>query len=67
MKKMVVVLCFVAAFSAVPSAAWAGCFEDLAACFQNAATRDTWFKRWLAGMDCELEFIDCGREKLIGR
>ena len=43
------------------------CFEDLAACYQMAATRSTWFGVWLTGMDCELDFTDCTRRAIIGR
>lgn len=67
MKKMVFVLSLTAVLSAVPSPAWAGCFEDAANCFQRAALRDSWFSRWLAGLDCELDLVECTREKLLGR
>ena len=30
----------------------------------NAAQVDDWFHRWLAGLDCELDAIDCVGEKL---
>jgi hypothetical protein len=43
------------------------CFEDLAACYQRAASRDGWVDRSLAGADCELGFIDCARRAIIGR
>jgi hypothetical protein len=66
MKKVVLVLLLTAAINAVPSPAWAGCFEDLANCFARAATRDSWLSRWLAGLDCELDFIECTREKIVG-
>jgi hypothetical protein len=45
----------------------AQCFSNLAACYQRAALRDTWWERSLAGADCELDFIDCTRRALIGR
>jgi hypothetical protein len=66
MKKIWLVLLLALSVSAVPSPAWAGCFEDLGACFQRAATRDSWVSRWLAGLDCELDFVECTREKIIG-
>ncbi len=43
------------------------CFQNLANCYQRAAARDGWGDRWLAGLDCELEFIDCTRRAIIGR
>ncbi|MDQ3070066.1 MAG: hypothetical protein M3R55_10095 [Acidobacteriota bacterium] len=67
MKKTVVLVVLAAALNAVPSTAFAGCFEDLGNCYQRAAGRDSWGSRWLAGLDCELDFVDCGRRKLIGR
>ena len=66
MKKLLFVLLLTAAFNAVPAAAFAGCFEDLANCYYEAAKRDTWLSRWLAGLDCELDFVECTRVKLVG-
>lgn len=69
MKKVVFALMLAAAINAAPataSASDAGCFEELANCMQRAATRDSWFSRWLAGLDCELDFVECAREKLVG-
>jgi len=45
----------------------AGCFEDLANCYQRAANRDTFGERTLAGADCELEFVGCVRQVVLGR
>lgn len=70
MKKAMFVLVLVSAINAVPVPAnafsEAGCFEELSNCMHEAATRDSWFSRWLAGMDCELDFVECTREKLVG-
>lgn len=69
MKKVMFVLVLAAAINAAPvpvSASEAGCFEGLANCMEQAATRDSWFSRWLAGLDCELDFVQCMREKLVG-
>lgn len=44
--------------------AWAGCLTDFDQCMHAAATVDDWFHRWLAGLDCELEVIDCVGEAL---
>ena len=46
--------------------AQAGCFTDLADCYQRAANIDSFWYRWAAGLDCELDLIECTREKLIG-
>jgi hypothetical protein len=43
------------------------CFQNLESCYYRAALRDTWGDRWLAGLDCELQFVDCTRRALIGR
>lgn len=66
MKRVVLLLSLGAALNAVPSAAFAGCFESLKACYYEAAKKDSWVDRWLAGLDCELDFVECTREKLIG-
>jgi hypothetical protein len=44
----------------------AGCTTDLADCYQRAANIDSFWYRWAAGIDCELDFVECTREKLIG-
>ena len=54
-------------FLAVPQSALAGCTTDLADCYAKAAGIDSFWYRWAAGLDCELDYVDCVREKLIGR
>lgn len=66
MKKVLLVLFLAAAINAVPAAAYADCFGELAQCFNEAAKIDSWIGRWLAGLDCELNFVECTRIKLIG-
>ena len=44
----------------------AGCFTELADCYQRAATIESFWYRWAAGLDCELDFVECSRVKLIG-
>lgn len=44
----------------------AGCFTDLADCYYRAANVDGFWYRWAAGLDCELDLIECTRIKLIG-
>jgi hypothetical protein len=46
--------------------AQAGCFTDLADCFQRAANIDSFWYRWAAGLDCELDLVECTRIKLVG-
>lgn len=67
MKKMVFVLMIVAGVGVLPANAFAGCFDDAAACFQRAAGRDSFMGRTLAGLDCELDLIECSRMKILGR
>ena len=70
MKKLLLVLLLGAAMTAVPAPAFAdeeaGCFETLANCYYEAARRDSWISRWLAGLDCELDFVECTRVKIMG-
>ena len=47
--------------------AWARrCFGDLRTCFYRSARIDDFFERTLGGLDCELDFAECLREKLAG-
>jgi hypothetical protein len=45
----------------------AGCTTDLADCYGRAAAIDSFWYRWAAGIDCELDYTDCVRRRLIGR
>jgi hypothetical protein len=38
----------------------------MASCFEAAAKVDSFWYRWAAGLDCELDFTECVRIKLIG-
>ena len=51
---------------AVPRPALAGCTTSLADCYTAAAKIDSFWYRWAAGLDCELDYVECVREKLIG-
>jgi hypothetical protein len=55
-----------AALAADARPARAGCFTNLADCYQRAANIDSFWYRWAAGLDCELDLVECTREKLIG-
>ena len=50
----------------VPQPAMAGCTTTLADCFTAAAKIESFWYRWAAGLDCELDFAECTRIKLIG-
>jgi hypothetical protein len=69
MQRCILLAIFVlAAMSATaqPSYASVGCTTDLANCYQRAAGIDSFWYRWAAGLDCELDFVECARVKLIG-
>lgn len=51
---------------AVPRPALAGCTTSLADCYIAAAKIESFWYRWAAGLDCELDYVECVREKLIG-
>ena len=42
------------------------CFTNLAICYYRAAAVDGFWMRWAAGLDCELEFVSCARESIVG-
>jgi hypothetical protein len=43
-----------------------GCTTQLLDCYQAAAKIDSFWYRWAAGFDCELDFAQCTRVKVIG-
>ena len=45
----------------------AGCSVDLIDCYYRAANVDSFWYRWASGIDCELDYVDCTRRRLIGR
>jgi hypothetical protein len=51
---------------AVPRPAIAGCTTNMLQCFEAAAKIDSFWYRWAAGLDCELDYVECTRVKLIG-
>jgi hypothetical protein len=55
-----------AAMSATAQPIYAGCATDLIDCYERAAAIDSFWYRWAAGLDCELDFVECTRVKLIG-
>jgi len=42
------------------------CATDLANCYVAAAKIDSFWYRWAAGLDCELQFTNCARIMIIG-
>jgi len=65
-KKTLLALVVLAGFAAAPRPAMAGCTTDLADCYGRAAGIDSFWYRWAAGLDCELDYAECVRIKLIG-
>jgi hypothetical protein len=65
-KKVLFAAFVLAGLVAVPRPALAGCTTDLADCYGRAAKEDSFWSRWAMGLDCELDYIECAREKLIG-
>jgi hypothetical protein len=66
-KKILLTLVVLAGFAGAPRSAMAGCTTDLADCYGRAAKIDNFWYRWAMGLDCELEYTDCARRKIIGR
>jgi hypothetical protein len=64
-KKMLMAVVLLAGMAA-PRPALAGCTTDLANCYGRAAGVDSFWYRWAAGLDCELDYTECVRIKLIG-
>jgi len=68
MKNTLLALVVLAGFAAAPrSASAAACATDLINCYGRAAGIDSFWYRTAAGLDCELDFTDCVRRKVIGR
>ena len=65
-KKTLMTLVVIAACLGAPRPAMAGCTTDLADCYLAAAKIDSFWYRWAAGLDCELDFTECVRIKLVG-
>jgi hypothetical protein len=65
-KKIVLASVVLLGLTAVPRPAFAGCTTTLADCYTAAAKIDSFWYRWAAGLDCELDYVECVRVKLIG-
>ena len=66
LKKTLLALVVLVGLAATPRPAMAGCTTDLADCYTAAAKIDSFWYRWAAGLDCELDYTECVRVKLIG-
>ena len=51
---------------AVPRPAMAVCNTQMLQCFEAAAKIESFWYRWAAGLDCELNYAECIRIKIIG-
>jgi hypothetical protein len=52
---------------AAPRPAFAGCTIELFDCYGRAAGIESFWYRTAAGLDCELDYTDCVRRRLLGR
>ena len=66
-KKTLMTLAVIAGCLAAPRPAMAGCTTTLADCYLAAAKIDSFWYRWAAGLDCELDYAECVRIKLTGK
>ena len=65
-KKILLSLVVLTGVFAAPRPAMAGCTTDLLDCYRRAGRVDSFWDRWAAGLDCELDFAECARTKLLG-
>jgi len=72
-KKVLFTMIVLAALLGAPSFARAddgesdGCATSLLQCYEAAAKIESFWYRWAAGIDCELQFTSCARVAIIGR
>jgi len=65
-RKILLAVVIMAGFVAVPRSATAGCTTTLGNCYEAAAKVDSFWYRWAAGLDCEIDYAECVRVKLVG-
>ena len=65
-KKMLFAVFVLMGVVASPQPAFAGCTTAFADCYVVAAKIESFWYRWAAGLDCELDYVECVRVKLIG-
>jgi hypothetical protein len=63
---LVALLLIVSTLAFAPQRAMAGCAGTLLNCYAEAARIDSFWYRTAAGLDCELDFTECVRVKVIG-
>lgn len=56
-----------AASALEPDAEPEGCATSLLGCYEKASKIDNFWYRWAAGIDCELNFTSCARQRILGR
>ena len=65
-RKILLAVVLMVGFMSVPRSAQAGCTVTLSDCMVAAAKQDSAWYRFAAGLDCELDYVECVRVKLIG-
>ncbi len=55
----------VSSASAVPEGR-AGCTAELFSCYWRAAGLNNWLDRFVAALDCEIEYAGCIRRRIVG-
>jgi hypothetical protein len=65
-RKVLLAVVFMVGLVAVPRPVLAGCTTTLSDCMVAAAKVDSAWYRFAAGLDCELDYVECVRVKLIG-
>ena len=65
-KKSLFCVFVLAGFVAAPRPAMAGCAGDLLDCYGRAARIDSFWYRTAAGLDCEFDYADCLRQRVVG-
>jgi hypothetical protein len=65
-KKALLTMPVLVGFLAIPPSATASCTSTLGDCYTAAAKIDSFWYRWAAGLDCELDYAECIRAMLVG-
>ena len=65
-KKMVLTVVVLASLVAVPRSATAGCTSQLADCAIAANMLPSFWSQYAAFIDCQLDYVECLRIKVIG-
>jgi hypothetical protein len=65
-KKVLVTMAVLCGFLAIPPSAAASCTSTLGDCYTAAAKIDSFWYRWAAGLECELDYAECVRMMLVG-